>query len=154
MGVLSKILTASGSSVIDSIGKAIDDNVTSTEERMKLDLEIKKVMSEADAVLAQETTKRWESDNKSGAITRLFRPVISNIMILTFLYLLVLGTPTDMQIHYLFSLVEVIIISYFGGRTLEKSISILKGNGAMKAATSIIDSKEKVGFLKKIFKRK
>ena len=62
--------------LVESIGKAVDDNVTSDEERMilKNDLEAMMVsfkvkMAEIGAQVEAERTKRWDSDNTHGTIS-------------------------------------------------------------------------------------
>jgi len=68
--------------LVSGLGKAIDDNVTSDEEKLILRNEMeamayafKTKLLEAEAKGEEERTKRWESDNKSvSALNRVIRP--------------------------------------------------------------------------------
>ncbi len=60
------------------LGKAdtiIDECITSTEEKMQLKNELQKIIQEQEALIEQEVTKRWESDNlQSSWLPRNIRP--------------------------------------------------------------------------------
>ena len=62
------------------LGKAdtiIDECITSTEEKMQLKNELQKIIQEQEALIEQEVTKRWESDNnQSSWLPRNIRPLV------------------------------------------------------------------------------
>lgn len=82
MGLVDTIVSAFSSSVIDSLGKAIDSIVTSDEERLKLKnelvntklaFELKKASLQQE--FEKEISKRWISDNSGNFITKSVRPL-------------------------------------------------------------------------------
>ena len=62
------------------LGKAdtiIDEVITSQEEKLKLKNELQKIIQEQEALIEQEVTKRWESDNlQSSWLPRNIRPLV------------------------------------------------------------------------------
>ena len=124
------------SNLVDSIGDAIDKNVTSDEERLALKRDISKnsedftlAMEEADVKREVEITKRWESDNKDGsALAKNVRPA-SLVATLGFTFLLVIidswSTSFNVKPEYislLSTLLMIMIPSYFTLREVGKGI--------------------------------
>ncbi len=79
--------------LVSGLGKAIDDNVTSTEEKMILNNELaalttgfKEKLLEADVKADEERTKRWDSDNKSDSW------LAKNVRPMSLVYLLIVVT--------------------------------------------------------------
>jgi hypothetical protein len=96
MSWISELFTNSASALVESIGDAIDKNVTTDEERLKLKNELVSLQmtqlqkaQELEADFEKEVSKRWVSDNEH-TITRLVRPVSFSIMMFVFI-VIVLG---------------------------------------------------------------
>ena len=73
------------------LGKAdtiIDECITSTEEKMQLKNELQKIIQEQEALIEQEVTKRWESDNlQSSWLPRNIRPLVLAWLVLVLVFL-------------------------------------------------------------------
>lgn len=92
---LTNLFSSSLGDIIVDIGDAIDKNVTSDEERLKLKNELSNIRIQADLkqkqMLAEnekEITKRWLSDN-DHLITRLVRPISFVLMIILFVFIVI-----------------------------------------------------------------
>ena len=131
MSWLTDIFSTSASAIVDSVGTAIDKLVTSDEERLRLKNELVKIQLEAtlkaneQANEAEEQiTERWKSDNEH-VITRLVRPFSFGWVILLFSVVIIGDTNwgftiKEAYIPVLETLLVTMVISYFGGRSLEK----------------------------------
>ncbi len=132
MSWITELFTSSVGSIVDSIGNAIDKNVTNDEERMVLQNELMKVKLEADAKKGElneefekEVSKRWLSDNEH-IITRLVRPVSYCIVLTLFISVVIadgnLGQfqVKEAYIGVLETLMITMTVAYFGGRSYEK----------------------------------
>lgn len=132
MGFFSNLFSSSASTLVDSVGKAIDDNVTSDEERLQLRnalttikedalIKAKELELEAD----KEITKRWTSDNEH-LITRLVRPVAYGWILILFSALVLTDgnfgefTIREAYIPVIETLMLVMTGAYFASRGLEK----------------------------------
>lgn len=126
--------------LVDSVGKAIDDNVTSDEERLKLRNELEALagsfevqMEELRIRYEEELTKRWVSDNENGSwMSRNIRPytLIYITAIVSILAILdgnignfVIKPAWVSVFEYAFYLS---LGGYFGLRTYEKHIGKVK----------------------------
>jgi cation transport ATPase len=142
MGWLKDFFTSSTSSVVDSIGKAIDDNVTSDEERLTLHNELAKINTEAQSKaddvelkLESELSKRHETDMQSdNALSKNIRPM-ALIYLLGIVSLLAatdgnIGSFTvgEKYITLFQALLTVAFGFYYGSRGLEKIMKIFKGS--------------------------
>jgi len=132
MSFLSNLFSSGASDIVSSVGKAVDNLVTSDEERLKLQNELMKIRLESElksAELAnqaeQEITKRWESDNEH-TITRLVRPVsYASVLVLFGSVILTDGNIGDFHVNSAYipvlqTLLTTMTIAYFGGRSIEK----------------------------------
>ncbi len=77
-----KIFSTGASDLVESLGDAIDKNVTSDEERLILRKDLEKIgtsfkakTAELEASYQEELTKRWQSDNQASALARNVRPL-------------------------------------------------------------------------------
>ena len=127
--------------LVAGLGKAIDDNVTSDEEKMILrnELEVATMMFQdkllqADVKADVERTKRWESDNKSGSLlARNIRP-LSLVFVLSVFTLLAFtdGNVGAFNVKPAYvdvfeALLYIVFGAYFTSRGLEK-ISLFMAN--------------------------
>lgn len=119
------------STVIDSVGSAVDKLVTSDQERLQLKNELVKIQAEAnqkaeDQALQAESmmTDRWKSDNEH-VITRLVRPLTYTWVIVLFTSI-ILGDGNwgfnvkPAYIPVIETLLTTMTIAYFGSRGAEK----------------------------------
>lgn len=138
MSWISEIFTSSVGTVIDSVGKIVDSVHTSDEEKLRVQLELSKLKAETELKAQemelqyeQEVSKRWISDNEH-LVTRLTRPaiVIWGVALLTIVMLLDgnIGefTINEAYIPLLETIVVTSIVSYMGGRSVEKVIKNVK----------------------------
>jgi len=129
--------------LVDSVGEAIDNNITSDEERMTLKNELKTItvgfkikMEEFASKVEAERTKRWESDNTHGTV------LARNVRPLTLIYLLFVFTLlalTDgnfgefvvkaIYITVFEALLYIVFTAYFTSRGLEHIARYLSGKG-------------------------
>lgn len=139
MSILSDIFTGSVDKIVDSVGNAIDNLVTSDEEKLTLKNELVKIQIEAknkkdelDLKYEEQLTQRQSNDMQSDSwLSKNIRP-LTLIFILVMYSLLSIGSGFDFQVteSYVQLLGQwgmLIMSFYFGGRTLEKLSSIVKG---------------------------
>lgn len=126
------LLSGGVDKVVDSVGKAIDNLVTSDEEKGILKNELEKIKNEAkvkaredSTEFEKEITKRWVSDNEHH-VTRLVRP-LSYIGVLVLFVIIVLfdGNVGEFSVNGIYipvieSLLSIMTIAYFGSRGIEK----------------------------------
>lgn len=139
MSILSDIFTGSIDKIVDSVGNAIDNLVTSDEEKLTLKNELAKIQIEAknkkdelDLKYEEQLTQRQQNDMQSDSwLSKNIRP-LTLIFILIMYSLLSISSGFDFQVteSYVQLLGQwgmLIMSFYFGGRTLEKLSSIVKG---------------------------
>lgn len=139
MSILSDIFTGSVDKIVDSVGNAIDNLVTSDEEKLTLKNELAKIQIEAknkkdelDLRYEEQLTQRQSNDMQSDSwLSKNIRP-LTLIFILVMYSLLSISSGFDFQVteSYVQLLGQwgmLIMSFYFGGRTLEKLSSIVKG---------------------------
>ena len=112
------------------LGKAdtiIDEVITSQEEKMQLKNELQKIIQEQEALIEQEVTKRWESDNlQSSWLPRNIRPLVLAWLVVstTLLIFIDAGVITfnvdDEWKSTITAILTITIGAYFGSRGLEK----------------------------------
>lgn len=140
MSILTDIFSDGVSKVVDSVGNAIDNLVTSDEEKLALKNELAKINVEAqnkkdelDLKYEEQLTQRQTNDMTSDSwLSKNIRP-LTLIFILVMYSLLSIGsgfefTVTESYVQLLGQWGMLIMSFYFGGRTLEKLTSIAKGN--------------------------
>lgn len=138
MSWLSEIFSTSAGAIVDSAGNAIDKLVTSDEERLQLKNELVKIQLDATLKANEQAneaeaqiTERWKSDNEH-MVTRLVRPLAFSWVIVLFT-VVIIGDSNwgfsvkDAYIPVLETLLTTMVIAYFGGRSLEKVSSVVKG---------------------------
>ena len=112
------------------LGKAdtiIDEVITSQEEKLKLKNELQKIIQEQEALIEQEVTKRWESDNlQSSWLPRNIRPlVLAWLVVSTTLLIFIDAGAIDFVVDdewksTITTILTITIGAYFGSRGLEK----------------------------------
>lgn len=112
------------------LGKAdtiIDEVITSQEEKLKLKNELQKIIQEQEALIEQEVTKRWESDNsQSSWLPRNIRPlVLAWLVVSTTLLIFIDAGAIDFVVDdewksTITAILTITIGAYFGSRGFEK----------------------------------
>lgn len=138
MSILTDFFTDGISKVVDSVGNAIDNLVTSDEEKLALKNELEKIKIEAqnkkdelDLKYEEQLTQRQQNDMQSDSwLSKNIRP-LTLIFILVMYSLLSISSGFDFEVteSYVKLLGEwgmLIMSFYFGGRTFEKISSIIK----------------------------
>lgn len=139
MSILTDIFTGSVDKIVDSVGNAIDNLVTSDEEKMALKNELAKIQIEAqnkkdelDLKYEEQLTLRQQNDMTSDSW------LSKNIRPLTLIFILVMYSLLSISSGFEFEVTEsyvkllgewgmLIMSFYFGGRSLEKITSLVKG---------------------------
>lgn len=136
MSIWTEFFTTALGGVVESVGKAADELITSDEERLamknalvELHLKYNLDMQDKTVELEKQVTKRWISDNEHF-LTRLVRPAV--VAWLFFLFTVVMlfdGNVWEFSINpayipMLETTLQTVIISYFSGRSIEKGIKI------------------------------
>jgi hypothetical protein len=132
MNWLTSLFSSGASVVIDSVGKAIDNLVTSDEEKLKLKNELASEMNKFTLDMEsksnefeQEITKRWTSDNQHW-VTRLVRPMSYGWIIFIFSAVVLADgnigsfSVKESFIPVLETLMITMTVSYFGARSIDK----------------------------------
>lgn len=140
MSILSDIFTGSVDKIVDSVGNAIDNLVTSDEEKLTLKNELAKIQIEAknkkdelDLRYEEQLTQRQSNDMQSDSW------LSKNIRPLTLIFILVMYSLLSISSGFQFEVTEsyvkllgewgmLIMSFYFGSRGIEKVVStIVKG---------------------------
>ena len=123
MAILGNIL----SNLLGKADKIVDEVITSQEERMQLKNELQKIIQEQEALIEQEVTKRWESDNlQSSWLPRNIRPlVLAWLVVSTTLLIFIDAGAIDFVVDdewksTITAILTITIGAYFGSRGLEK----------------------------------
>ena len=118
-----------GSGIVASVGKVADDLITSDEERLEKENEIKKAelnhlveLKKLDLGYEAELTKRLQSDSKSW-FTASARP-ITLYLLLGLLFIMIFGNMFGIKIDDSYiDMVQMLLLTafsfYFGGKSIE-----------------------------------
>ena len=123
MAILGNIL----GNLLGKADKIVDEVITSQEEKMQLKNELQKIIQEQEALIEQEVTKRWESDNlQSSWLPRNIRPlVLAWLVVSTTLLIFIDAGAIDFVVDdewksTITAILTITIGAYFGSRGLEK----------------------------------
>lgn len=139
MSWVSEIFTSSVGTVIDSVGKIVDDLHTSDDEKLKAKQELATIQAtielqakDLDLKYEAEITQRQANDMTSDSwLSKNIRP-LTLIFILTMYSLLSISSGfnfivTESYVELLGNWGMLIMSFYFGGRTWEKVTSLKAG---------------------------
>lgn len=144
MSWFGELISSAGSSLVNSVGDAIDKNVTSDEERLTLKNEMARIvaksndkMAEHAGKLEQEFTERHKTDMSSDSwLSKNIRPmalVFLTVMTVALAYFSIFSTLTTIQLDTLKvwePLLKLLLLAaygfYFGGRSIEKVAKLKK----------------------------
>jgi len=125
---MKKIFSLITGSLINDIGKVVDNLHTSEEERLEAKQKLSELIKQADEKAQNEVTARWEYDTKNGNfLTRSIRPLV--LIFLTAMFTVLAFTDGNIggfkvQEEYIpifQTLLVTVYGAYFVGRTYEKS---------------------------------
>ena len=123
MAILTNIL----GNLLGKADKIVDEVITSQEERMQLKNELQKIIQEQEALIEQEVTKRWESDNlQSSWLPRNIRPLVLAWLVVSTTLLIFIDAGAinfvvdDEWKSTITAILTITIGAYFGSRGLEK----------------------------------
>ena len=123
MAILGNIL----SNLLGKADKIVDEVITSQEEKMQLKNELQKIIQEQEALIEQEVTKRWESDNlQSSWLPRNIRPLVLAWLVVSTTLLIFIDAGAinfvvdDEWKSTITAILTITIGAYFGSRGLEK----------------------------------
>ncbi len=142
MSWFANLFTAPIDKIVTSIGEAIDRNVTTDHERIKLaneleqiranaKLEAAKLELEAERIAETAVTERWQSDMQSDdLLAKRVRP-LALIYLLLFMTVVILADSTeafsfnvkDVYVDLIQALLLLVFGAYYGGRSLEKILN-------------------------------
>ena len=138
MSWFQSLITGGVDKIVDSVGAAIDRNITTDHERLKIQNELEKIKLDAQAnaikleaelevKMEESVTARWQSDMQSD------EPLAKRVRPYSLVYLLLvvsllsftdgnLGTfaVKEVYIDLFQALLLLVFGAYFGGRSLEK----------------------------------
>lgn len=166
MSILSSIMSSGVSNVVKEVGNIVDELNTSTEEKAKLKIDLEKVFNERLSInyteetnLRSEITKRWGNDsNGDVTLAKLIRPV--TLMLWTVILIGIMTAtifmsiePTQLEtLTVWMPLIQTIVVTiytaYFGGRSLEKIISINKDKNKSRDAIEYMKTIDTTRILK------
>ena len=125
---MKKIFSLITGTLINDIGKVVDNRHTSEEERLEAKQKLSELIKQADEKAQNEVTTRWEYDTKNGNfLTRSIRPLV--LIFLTAMFTLLAFTDGNIggfkvQEEYIpifQTLLVTVYGAYFVGRTYEKT---------------------------------
>jgi len=127
MSILNKIL---GEGALDFAGKAAeiaDKFIQTKEEKAAFEMEMKKVVIEAESEIQKQVSERWKSDMTSDSwLSKNVRPMVL-IFLVVCTVLMIFIDAGSIKFHVeekwtdLLQLVLITVIgAYFGGRSFEK----------------------------------
>tara|TARA_R100000231_G_scaffold41156_1_gene35952 strand:+ start:538 stop:924 length:387 start_codon:yes stop_codon:yes gene_type:complete len=125
---MKKIFSLITGSLINDIGKVVDNLHTSEEERLEAKQKLSELIKQADEKAQNEVTARWEYDTKNGNfLTRSIRPLV--LIFLTAMFTLLAFTDgniggfkvQEQYIPIFQTLLVTVYGAYFVGRTYEKT---------------------------------
>ena len=125
---MKKIFSLITGTLINDIGKVVDNLHTSEEERLEAKQKLSELIKQADEKAQNEVTARWEYDTKNGNfLTRSIRPLV--LIFLTAMFTLLAFTDGNIggfkvQEEYIpifQTLLVTVYGAYFVGRTYEKT---------------------------------
>lgn len=146
MSWFTDIISTGVDKVVDSVGNAIDKNMTTDHERMQMQNELEKIRlqakldaakleAEAESKMDEEVTKRWQADMQGDdPAAKKVRPY-SLVYMLFLMTVIVLGDSIqllqfevkDSYISLVETLLVTMVVAYFGSRGIEKVSQIKNG---------------------------
>ena len=128
--ILNKILGDAGLNVADKVAGIADRFIQTKEEKAAFEMEMKKILIDAEAEIQKNVTERWRSDMSSDSwLSKNVRPLVLIFlvvctMVLIFIDAGAINFKVEQKWTDLLQLVLITVIgAYFGGRSFEKAKS-------------------------------
>lgn len=127
MGLLGDLVGSSAGELLEKTGTLVDDLVTTKEEKLRIKLELKTLVVEAQKEAAEQVTRRWEHDMKSdNELSKNIRPLTLVFLTAVFAVLSITdGNIGQFQLKEVYTdiyqaLLMLVYGAYFAGRSIEK----------------------------------
>lgn len=127
MGVLGKIFSSGAGELVKNVGGVLDNLTTSTEEKLKIKTEIKKIIADYETEIEKNVTSRWQSDmNSDSWLSKNVRPLVLIFLVICTMLIIFIDAGTinftvkDSYVDLLQLVLITVIGAYFGGRSFEK----------------------------------
>jgi len=127
MGVLGKIFSSGAGKLVKNVGGVLDNLTTSTEEKLKIKTEIKKIIADYETEIEKNVTSRWQSDmNSDSWLSKNVRPLVLIFLVICTMLIIFIDAGTinftvkDSYVDLLQLVLITVIGAYFGGRSFEK----------------------------------
>ena len=77
MSIWNKLFSVGATKLVDSVGDALDELITSDDERLAAELKIKEIVARYEADVERNITDRWQSDMASDSwLSKHVRPMM------------------------------------------------------------------------------
>lgn len=127
MSVWKKLFSTGASKLVDSVGNALDELITSDDERLAAELKIKEIIARYEADIERNITDRWQSDMASDSwLSKHVRPMMLVFLVVSTVVMVFIDSGNisfiveDKWVDLLQLVLITVIGAYFGGRTIEK----------------------------------
>ena len=127
MSIWNKLFSTGAAKLVDSVGDALDDLITSDDEKLAAELKIKELIARYEADIERNITDRWQSDmNSDSWLSKHVRPMMLVFLVVTTVVMVFIDSGNidfvveDKWVDLLQIVLITVIGAYFGGRTLEK----------------------------------
>ena len=127
MSIWNKLFSTGAAKLVDSVGNALDELITSDDEKLAAELKIKELIARYEADIERNITDRWQSDMASDSwLSKHVRPMMLVFLVVTTVVMVFIDSGSinfvveDKWVDLLQIVLITVIGAYFGGRTLEK----------------------------------
>ena len=127
MSIWNKLFSTGAAKLVDSVGDALDELITSDDEKLAAELKIKELIARYEADVERNITDRWQSDmNSDSWLSKHVRPAMLVFLVVTTIVMVFIDSGNinfvveDKWVDLLQLVLITVIGAYFGGRTIEK----------------------------------
>ena len=127
MNLLAKIFSMGGAKLFEGIGDALDNLITSKEEKLEAKRKIRELIISHEVELEKSITERWKADMQSDSwLAKNVRPAMLVFLVVSTITLMFVdaGYISFIVEQKWTDLLQIVLITvigaYFGGRSLEK----------------------------------
>ena len=127
MNIWNKLFSTGAAKLVDSVGDALDELITSDDEKLAAELKIKELVARYEADVERNVTDRWQSDmNSDSWLSKHVRPTMLVFLVVSTVLMVFVDSGSidfvvdDKWVDLLQLVLITVIGAYFGGRTIEK----------------------------------
>ena len=127
MSIWNKLFSVGATKLVDSVGDALDELITSDDEKLAAELKIKELIARYEADVERNITDRWQSDmNSDSWLSKHVRPAMLVFLVVATIVMVFIDSGNinfvveDKWVDLLQLVLITVIGAYFGGRTIEK----------------------------------